>query len=403
MNVNRLMGFLQGILDAETKYRVQKRLQTLDAQIQQIVNNPQTPQHQTNAKNALKELREGIDGMFGELTPAEWEFLGERDAQELFGLELVEQIESQQAANGITPAVLKSFVSEKSSKRQKILGDFRNILTNLTAVGFEVENLEPGEAEVGFIIPRQLFEDSLLGLAEEFRVIDRVLGFFSEAVTGKREPANIGELSTTDPLVLVPTAVGVAVAVGKTVTWLMDTYERTLRIRKLRAESKEFGLPYLVLKEYMDLIETTISDAIEQRIAELLPKDRKPRDGELSNGLRWSMKAILARLERGMRVEVRFLPPPVEKEAGEAADAASQAQQSEFAELAEIQQDLMFPLEVEGEPILALPPADPANVEKKSQSRPRKTKNGKMKADQAAMTAADVAEQTCGNGEAKAE
>jgi hypothetical protein len=377
MNVGRAMEFMQAVIDADNRFNIQKRLQKLDGRLQEVVNAPGGGQQQTDAMNALIDLRKHLAALMDELTPAQWEFLRERGLAPLFGPELGNEIERRFSSSGVTPAVVKNYVSEVVGKRNKVLELFKAGLTSLTGLGFKAEALQPGEAELGFTIPRELFENSLGGLAGEFETIDRVMSIFSEAVTGNREIARVGDISCSDPLLLIPTTVAVAVAVGKTVTWLLQTYEQTLKIRKLKAESKEVGIGDGVLKEYQALIEKTIDEAIEKRIAELLPpKERKPRQQELSNGLAWAMRAILARVERGMTVEVRFLPPAVAEEAAAGEQAAADPL---YQELAAVQQALLFPVEVEGEPILkrppAVPPAEPAKAAKaKGPPKPKKPK-----------------------------
>src|SRR5205823_5912829 len=82
----------------------------------------------------------------------------------------------------------------------------------------------------------------------------------------------------------------------------------------------------------------------------------KGRQHELRTGLEWALDSILTRVERGMTVEIRFLPPPeaaagATGEAGEAGDATGRA----FETLKEIAPQLTFP-PPEPVPIRPLPP-----------------------------------------------
>ena len=127
MNVSRLVEFLQTILALEAKHNVQQTLQVLDAQIQQMVQSPQAPHLQTAVNDALVALRKSATSLSAEMTPAQWDFLGDLDAQPLFGGDLVQDIENKFATNGIMPAVVKAFVGDLLTKRQKILENYRNI------------------------------------------------------------------------------------------------------------------------------------------------------------------------------------------------------------------------------------------------------------------------------------
>jgi hypothetical protein len=73
------------------------------------------------------------------------------------------------------------------------------------------------------------------------------------------------------------------------------------------------------------------------------------RKNEVHTFLEKSLEALLARIERGMTVEIRLLPPPKE-EGNEGAEVTAVA----FQHLAEIQKQLAFPAP-SGEPVLQIP------------------------------------------------
>ena len=85
--------------------------------------------------------------------------------------------------------------------------------------------------------------------------------------------------------------------------------------------------------------------------------------------LDWALRHILARVERGMTVEIRFLPPPVkEVAAGEEAPE----QPKEFADLAESQKILSFPKPGDS-PVLKLPPLEaPSDEVEKGEGKKKK-------------------------------
>ena len=66
---------------------------------------------------------------------------------------------------------------------------------------------------------------------------------------------------------------------------------------------------------------------------------------ELSGHVTYAVDAILRLVEQGVKVEIRLVPPPPEKDTEE---------RPEFEQLRKIVPQLVFP-EVEGPPILGLP------------------------------------------------
>ena len=77
--------------------------------------------------------------------------------------------------------------------------------------------MEPGEAEIGFRLPRQLFEDNLDGLIGELPEIRFIVRAFSEASTGSAEPIIVKQIPTTEPIFFFGMSVSTVVAVGKAV------------------------------------------------------------------------------------------------------------------------------------------------------------------------------------------
>src|SRR5438067_525856 len=66
------------------------------------------------------------------------------------------------------------------------------------------------------------------------------------------------------------------------------------------------------IKEFFDdKIEKTIQAPIDEKITELLGDGKATgRTNEQRIDLKWALKSIMARIERGMLIEVRFLPSP---------------------------------------------------------------------------------------------
>ncbi len=246
--------------------------------------------------------------------------------------------------------------------RSEYLQNFEKIIQGFDYVGITPNGLAPGEAELGFLIPRTIFENLVQGFSTELKVIDRVIGIFSEVVTGKRTAPELRQLSTTDPMVVVTTVATVAVAIGGTITWILDTQERNLRVRQLKEEAKKTGHPEEGLRLFDQQISEQFQQALSKKVDELIGESKVGKsDGrreELSNGLRWAIDSILARIERGMTVEIRFLPPTVPDNDKDASTDEDDELREVFDKLAEIRDALTFP-PVETEPTRHLPPPEP--------------------------------------------
>jgi hypothetical protein len=385
MNVGRLIEFIEEILQQETVYGVQAKLQKLDGDLQNVVNAPQDVNHQNKVAASLSSLSEALNGISTNITPAAWDFLAEYGDRWAFSTGLTKSITKKIAENGITPAVVKQELEKLIANRKRIIDSYNGAKKNLEAIGFEKTELEPGTSELGFMIPRDLFDNTLHGLWLELKQIDRVIALFSEAVTGEREDARLDQLSTSDPTVLIEASYKVVLAIGGTITWLLATYKQILDIKEVREKTRGLAMANdQLVKSFDDHISKVVSEAIEKRIQELMPQKLAARDNELDDGLGWAMRYMMSRIERGMKVEIRLLPPtepePVEGETEAAPNQKTDEARAAFEKLEEIRQELLFSDVSKGEPVLRLEP--PAARELHDKPR-RKKRSPKSKAEKA--------------------
>ena len=292
-------------------------------------------------------------------TPAEVELMAEIGAVPHFATDITEEIAAAARQNAVTPAVVLQTLQASLVKRKEYVRHLSSLRDSLQAVGIEPTALQPGEAEVGVLLPRSLFKNEFHTLIRELAVLDRVFRIFSEAVTGKAEPIEVRQISTTDPIFGFGMSLGVIIAIGKTVTWALGTWKTVEEIRKLRSETqKNPAFTEADIKQFFDTkIEKSIEEAIKNKAAELVPVTpaEAGRSQELHAGMEWALRSILTRIERGMTVEVRFIPPP---KPPEGADPLSEEQTKPYAELSAIVPQLRFPL-AQSDPILSLPPSEP--------------------------------------------
>ena len=126
----------------------------------------------------------------------------------------------------------------------------------------------------------------------------------------------------------------------------------------MRAETQKLSV--FKEEEIKTIFDTKIEETIKREVAEQV-KERLPsadgsigRDNELRNQLSWALESILTRVERGMIVELRFLPPPRPDDASEAMSSEERSLQT----LQEVAPKLVFP-PADPSPSLPLPPPEP--------------------------------------------
>jgi hypothetical protein len=174
--------------------------------------------------------------------------------------------------------------------------------------------------------------------------------------TGAPERIEIGEISTTDPIIfLILNPITVAM-LGKAVSWSLDQWKKVEEIRKLRADTAKIsagseGVLDDMVVEYDARINKLIDAQIGAKAALLsAPVVDAGRQNELNNAFVFALKSLVAHVERGMTVEIKYLPSPAGQEEADSPQSAA------FNDLAEVLPALVFP-PASPAPIVALPKA----------------------------------------------
>lgn len=352
MNAERLLELADLLSSANSTYNMQGLLDDLRNQFDQLASNPGHPDFQRGAATALQSLSDAMIAFEGGLTPARLESLQEMGATPYFTSSLPLGIQSLMSTSGVVPSVVRDRTVELQEQRAEYIHHIDEVRRGLRAVGITVEITTPG-VEAGFLIPRILFGNTLDGLGKEFEQITKIIAVFSELATGYVEPVEVRQISTTDPLVIVGLATPVAIAFAKGIDWVLETTKKILELKKLYDQNKSAKVPDSILDGLKEHIQKSVSEALEEhgkKLVDTYPVDDDARKNELNNHIKWAMEQLFAKVERGMTVELRLLPPPPGEEIDEQG-AAEQAQT--FADLAAISGRLDFP-KILGEPLLAL-------------------------------------------------
>ena len=360
MNSSRLYFFVLFLLREEKRLTLQAKLDEFFNALQNLVGAPQDSNHQVSVANTLKALDTAFTTFESALTPAQTTALQELGAYEFFSTSLVGKVRALLSENPMTPTVARDGVDKLRNARAAYIQALQTTDSSMKYLKVRPDDLKPDSAEIGFLLPRALFSNRLDLLVKELRDIELIIRQFSEVVTGSVEEITVRQISTSDPMFFFGISAATISAIGASITWMLNTWKQALEIKKKYNELKDLGLDDDVLGKIEGNVKKKVDDSIRERAAELIKEYRVTdagRKSELENGLKWAMQALMARVERGMIVEVRFLPPPKPKDEGATPEqqAEYQAKASQFAELGKIAKDLEFPA-IEGEPILQIPP-----------------------------------------------
>jgi hypothetical protein len=344
MTSEKLYGTLKYLDELDSNLALQETLAEIVDALVNLTNQPAATAHQTSLARALADFESAAPGLRA-ISPSEREAIEAIGGEDFFDPSMIEKVKSAIQLNAMTPAVAKDFVQSLSNRRSKFLGTVKSAIQNLDKLNVGEPRLEPGSAELAFLIPRELFDNHLGPFAKELTFINRLIEHYSEAITGTAEQPELEQLSSSIPTIALWASAPVIAAIGKAVHLFLDAWEKVEKIRIIRAQLVEMRMKGKALQELDEQITTTVDEVVEESTQFVLAnyKTDGNRKNELENAVRQDTKRLFGQIERGLKVEMR---------ANQASEEGSGEEQKQALEsVAQLAGQLRFP-EVAKEPIL---------------------------------------------------
>jgi hypothetical protein len=364
MNAERLHAIALALRQELDQRRVVGNLEALVSNCQQLAQNTNNTSVQQNFRNARDSFNTAVtDTPSGSFSPAWRQILVELGGEDLFGRRLKDRVEKIINANLPTLVV----AHDQLNAILTALRSFQQSLTWLTDAlnGLKIgsEKLAPGEAEVGFLIPRDAVDNKLVEFSEELEEMEFILNTFSEVATGHTDDLQIKTISSSGLMVFLAASPKFGAIIAACVAFVVSTYKNILEIRKLSYEIDRLGLPAKIGEGAREHANTLMSSEIEKFAVEIISQyplvDNEGRKNELTTQLKVSLKKMANRIDKGFNFEVRIEPPkalPNDED-----EAKSLKKSVDTIQGASIQMQYM---RLEGQPILSLPEGKPADEAK---------------------------------------
>lgn len=353
MDASILSALMAKVLKGEKEFKIQFYLEAVRDALINMANDPQEQSYQKAFSESFKSLKSGMVSLDEVLSPGDRDRLSEIFTIKEFSQEIITEIAEAITENAATPAVLRDAVTKIAADRAKELANFQSLLNQLTYYHLTPEENGDDEAQVGFKLPREIFSNNFSSLIDELNFLKRFIRLVAEAEGGDPEGIEVGTISTTDPVFWLVVAYGVAKSIGSATTWCLDTWKKIEDIRNVRAQTAKLAAfkPEEIEAIFGAKIKEQVDKAIEKKVAEMTVSiEDKARKNEVKNGLRPALRQFLARVERGLTVDIRYLPRPAEK--GDSDESLAEVSQKK-TEIQEVASKLVFQ-RPEGEPILEL-------------------------------------------------
>lgn len=359
MNVERLHAIALALKDDLSRSSVPSHLQQLVSALQNQVNQPGQPAYQQQVSQFYDALRNALESSeVNAFSPTWLQVLEEIGAADLLGVELHDRVNEIFSRNQITPSVALQELQAIFSEIQALSTSIDQMLAAFRQLKIGSEELPAGDCEVGILVPRTFVDNRLDRFSEELGELNQIFGVFAEVATGGRPGFGIRAISSSDLSIFLDAAPVVGACVAVAIERIIALYKQLLEIRKLQNELAKQGLEKDNLKgiekHANGLMEQGIDNLVKELLAEFHKVDDKGRKNELSIELKYALKKVANRVDRGFNIEVRMTEPEeAEQEDGEQDDAESRETTRHHARITAAAETLQF-LKLEGEPILSL-------------------------------------------------
>lgn len=370
MNVERFHAIVGALRSELEDTEEASRLEQLATATQQLSADPAQEPAQQQVTQLRVDLDQALRGAeSNRFSPAWREALDELGVADLLGETLAEELERIFSRNEITPASAAEAITAIKERVDALAQGLNEASSGLGYFRVGAEELNPGEFEIGFLIPRSAVQDGLESLGKEFMQLKRLLGPFTELAGEGRPDIRVRSLSSSEFQVFLHSAQGMALMVATALERLLAAYERILNIRQKRKElAEEDDVPDEILEPLAGHASQIMEQEIERIVDEIIVSAKQGDQGrlnELRRDLTLSLNALATRVDLGYNVEVRAgeLPPPPDDEA-DVEDPVDPETRSATEAIRSKQKSLEF-MNVSGKPILTLEqPEEPLEDEK---------------------------------------
>jgi len=367
MNAERLHAIILAIKEDMQQTDLVNTLDQLTTHLQNQVNQPNQPNHQQQVSTLLSTLFQNLEKAPSNEFPPTWRMVIEEiECEELLGNNLRERIDEIFSRNQITPSVALDEIKEIHSSVNSLNGAIDDLTSGFEGLNIGADDIEPGECEIGVLVPRDFVKNLLNDFGEELIELNKILSVFAELSTGSRAGFEIREISSSDLSVFLDLAPAIGVCLAISVERIVALYKQLLEIRKLHNELKEQGVPKKGLKGVEEHANKVMEEGIEKFIPQLIERfyknDDKGRKNELSTELRVALKKIANRVDRGFNIEIRV--EPIQEDSEEATENQETESNAYVQAILASAKELQF-IKESGEPILSLPESDARNEKKK--------------------------------------
>lgn len=356
MNAERLHAIAVAVLDDLKATKLDEILKQLIAALQNSVNQPNAPEFQKQVGDYRTALNASLlAAPSNDFSPTWKQAVQELGLRDLLGTNLQVRIEEIFNRNQITASIalneLQTIYSHLTWYREAL----EQIVSSFKRMNIGMEELEPGQCEIGMLVPRPAIHNRLDEFAKDLGDLNGIFGTFAELVTGERPGFELRSVSSSDLSIFLWASLAVASTIALAADRIVTVYKKILEIKELHGKLKDKGVPKKRLQGVEEHANSIMEEEIDKLSKDLLKKCHKTideaRQNELTIELRFNLNKIANRIDNGYSIEIRTKPFSEEEEAKK---KVTPEDKERINVILSASKNLEF-IKLEGLPILSLP------------------------------------------------
>ena len=313
MNAEQLNTVAKMVINDVQETRILRFFSRLSNNLNELTNNPGDEGAQRNVQTSWSELVDALKMLEEKRWPVGYQqTIRDLGGEILVSNQIVSQIENSLRTEALTPATIRDRVDEMQKELTTFVSKLETLRTAFDDLGIGEEELEAGEVELGFLIPREHIENRLDDFAREVRDFDNALKLISVVAIGTREEFEITYISASDLKIFLRTSLLTASITAAVVSFIIDTLNGIADLKLKYGQIEELGVNGTPLQELENFIEGKLLNDLESFLPELVDEfcsDMNDHDKqENCNRLRKAVTFLAPRLERGYVIEMRVEP-----------------------------------------------------------------------------------------------
>lgn len=317
MNVERLYTVAKEISEDFNRTGALNLLTQISKSLNNIISQQNNGTHLQQITTQLGQLKEKLATSTMNDFPPLWVQAANALGFSPFGNELYEEVNELIQKNQLTVPEAKKGIDELSNRLNARKQALDQMITSFKTLELESEDIQPGECEVGVLVPRKFVDNDLKSLSDEFKNIGEIFGVFEEIATGGRSGFKVNSISSSDFGLYIAAAAPVVLIVSQAIDKLMSAYRKYWEVKKIKEElERNQQVPDSNLKGLSEHIDSIVKNNIEELIEELIAQAHESLDQGRKNELRielnLSLNKLANRLDRGFNIEIRINPPEID-------------------------------------------------------------------------------------------